>query len=71
VRSVKTTENLITVDFSGKLLGSDQKTSPDTLQSIVLSLTENTGVSKVQIMIDGAAKDVSVSRPSHVNPVKL
>jgi germination protein M len=71
VRSVKKTENLITVDFSGKLLGSDQKASPDTLQSIVLSLTENTGVSKVQIMIDGAVKDVSVSRPSHVNPVKL
>jgi germination protein M len=71
VRSVKKSENLITVDFSGKLLGSDQKASPDTLQSIVLSLTENTGVNKVQIMIDGTVKDVSVSRPSHVNPVKL
>ncbi|SEC71055.1 GerMN domain-containing protein [Paenibacillus sp. GP183] len=71
VRSVKKTDNLITIDFSGKLLGSDQKASVDTLQSIVLSLTENTGISKVQIMIDGAVKDASVSRPSHVNPVKL
>jgi germination protein M len=80
VRSVKKTENLITVDFSSKLLNSEQKASTDTLQSIVLSLTENTGVSKVQIMIDGAVKDVStdelnyskpVLRPSPVNPFKL
>jgi germination protein M len=80
VRGVKKTDTLITVDFSGKLLGPDQKASLESLQSVVLSLTENTGIGKVQIMIDGKVKDVSadqlnysqpVSRPLHINPVQL
>jgi germination protein M len=80
VHGVKKSDNLITVDFSDKLLGSDQKASSDALQSVILSLTENTGIGKVQIMVDGNVKDVStdeqnyskpVSRPAHINPVKL
>jgi germination protein M len=81
VRSVKKSDGLITVDFSNKLLGPDQKASADALQSVVLSLTENTGVAKVQITVDGSVKFSStdpqsygsspVSRPVHVNPVKL
>jgi germination protein M len=80
VHGVKKSDNLITVDFSGEWMGSNQKVSLDTLQSVILSLTENTGIDKVQIMVDGAVKDVSmdelnyskpVSRPVHINPVKL
>ncbi|UJF32042.1 GerMN domain-containing protein [Paenibacillus hexagrammi] len=80
VKSVTKANDLITVDFSDKLLGADQKASADALQSVILSLTENTGINKVQIKVDGAVKITSsddqsyskpVSRPAHVNPVKL
>ncbi|MEW9700221.1 GerMN domain-containing protein [Paenibacillus sp. SI8] len=80
VKSVKQAEGLVTVDFSSKLLGSDQKAPGDALQSVILSLTENTSVKQVQIKVDGAVKITStdnqnyskpVVRPAHVNPVKL
>jgi germination protein M len=80
IRSVKQSDGLITVDFSNKLLGQDQKAPAEALQSLVLSLTENTGIGKVQIMVDGKVKVAStdeqnynkpVSRPVHVNPAKL
>ncbi len=80
VKAVKETEGLITVDFSEKLLGADKKASADGLQSIILSLTENTGASKVQIMVNGDVKVTStdehsysrpVSRPVHLNPANM
>ncbi|NQX69604.1 GerMN domain-containing protein [Paenibacillus alba] len=81
VKSIKpTAEGLITVDFSNKLLGADQKASADALQSVILSLTENTGYKQVQIKVDGAVKITStdnqnyskpVARPAHINPTKL
>jgi germination protein M len=80
LRSVNKSENLLTVDLSDKLLGQDQKAPAEALQALILSLTENTGIGKVQIMIDGKVKVAStdeqnynkpVSRPVHVNPVKL
>lgn len=68
-------EGLVTVNFSGELLDKDKKVPEDTLQSLVLSLTENMGASKVQIKVNGDAqvssKGKPVSRPSHVNPVKM
>ncbi|WNR45803.1 GerMN domain-containing protein [Paenibacillus roseipurpureus] len=80
VKSIKPTEGLITVDFSNKLLGADQKASGDALQSVILSLTENTAYKQVQIKVDGAVKITStdnqnyskpVLRPSHINPSKM
>ncbi|TXK84679.1 GerMN domain-containing protein [Paenibacillus sp. N3.4] len=80
VKSIKPADGLITVDFSSKLLGADQKASADALQSVILSLTENTGFNKVQIKVDGALKITStdnqnynkpVARPAHINPAKL
>ena len=81
VRSVKQSDGLITVDFSNKLLGQDQKAPAEALQSLVLSLTENTGATKVQIMVDGKVKVAStdetqnyskpVIKPNHINPAKL
>ncbi|GGA17207.1 spore germination protein GerM [Paenibacillus marchantiophytorum] len=80
VKSIKPSEGLITVDFSNKLLGADQKASADALQSVILSLTENTGYKQVQIKVDGAVVKSSasdqnytkpVSRPAHINPAKL
>ncbi|NEW04445.1 stage II sporulation protein [Paenibacillus sp. SYP-B3998] len=80
VKSIKQVDGIITVDFSSKLLGPDQKASGDALQSVILSLTENAAIKQVQIKVDGAVKITStdnqnytkpVSRPAHVNPVKL
>ncbi|OCT14895.1 hypothetical protein A8709_12225 [Paenibacillus pectinilyticus] len=80
VKSVKPGEGLITVDFSNTLLGADQKASADALQSVILSLTENTTFKQVQIKVDGAVKITStddqnynkpVLRPAHINPAKL
>ena len=81
LRSVKQSDGLITVDFSNKLLGQDQKAPEEALQSLVLSITENTGISKVQIMVDGKVKVAStdgqqnyskpVTKPSQVTPAKL
>ncbi|UKS27673.1 GerMN domain-containing protein [Paenibacillus sp. HWE-109] len=80
VKSIKPSEGLITVDFTNKLLGADQKASADALQSVILSLTENTGYKQVQIKVDGAVVKSSasdqnytkpVSRPAHINPAKL
>jgi germination protein M len=80
LRSVKMADNLLTVDVSSAVLGPDQKASAESLQSMILSLTENTGLSQVQIMVDGNVKVTStdeqnyskpVTRPTHINPVKL
>lgn len=70
----------ITVDFDDKLLGSDKKVPAQTVQAVILSLTETTGASKVQIMVNGDVKLTStdnhsyakpVSRPAYINQVKL
>lgn len=81
LRSVKQTDKLLTVDLSSALLGPDQSAAAESLQSIVLSLTESTGTPQVQIMVDGNVKITSsdkqqnyskpVTRPTHVNPVQL
>lgn len=78
LKQVKKAEDLITVDFSDKVLGPDKKAPADALKAVVLSLTENAGAStKVQITVNGDAKvstddntsySKPVSRPSSVNP---
>ncbi|MDU0203547.1 MULTISPECIES: GerMN domain-containing protein [Paenibacillus] len=80
VKSINPADALITVDFSNKLLGADQKAPEDALKSVILSLTENTGFKQVQIKVDGAVKFTSsdstqnytkpVARPAHINPTK-
>ncbi len=80
VLKVKDAEGLVTVNLGDQILGLDQKVPAKSLQSVVLSLTENTGDSKVQIMVNGSVKvDASdatnlsqpVSKPEHLNPYKL
>lgn len=80
VLTVNKTDEIITVNLSSAISGVDQKTPTEALDSIILSLTENTGIAKVQLMVEGIA-EVSgtdnrsytnpVSRPSHINPYKL
>jgi germination protein M len=81
LKQVNKANDLITVDFSDKVLGPDKKAPGNALRAVVLSLTENTGsATKVQITVNGDAKVSSsdnlsytkpVSRPSEVNPSKL
>ncbi|GIP39154.1 spore germination protein GerM [Paenibacillus sp. J31TS4] len=82
VLEVKQTEDrsLLTVNFDQQLLNDEKKAAAEAMQAIVLSLTENTGVSKVQLLVNGEAKISStddqsyakpVSRPLHVNTPKM
>lgn len=82
VLNLKLSDNkdLITVNFSDKLLGPDQKVPSEAIQSVILSLTENTGAAKVQILINGKAQvqttdnqkySSPVSRPTYLNLIKL
>lgn len=70
----------LTVNFDQKLLNDQNKATAEAMQSIILSLTENTGVSKVQLLVNGEAKISStddqsyakpVTRPLHVNTPKM
>lgn len=80
VLDVKIENGVAIVNFDEKLLSySDGKASPEALESILLSLTENAEVGQVQFMVDGQMnvmagdKDFTkpVSRPSELNPRKL
>lgn len=80
IPKIESTGDIITVNFTDTLLGPDQKAPGEALQSIVLSLTEIAGDSKVQIMVNNDAKISStdnqsyskpVSRPTNVNALKM
>jgi germination protein M len=74
-------DDLITVNFSDKVLGPDKKMSVEAMRAVVLSLTENAGAAtKVQIMVNNDAKVTGtdnqsyskpVSRPVQINQVKM
>lgn len=78
---VSKAEDVVTVNFSDKVLGPDKKAPAEALKAVVLSLTENVGTSaKVQILVNGDAKvnasdnanySKPVARPLNVNQVKL
>ncbi|WP_068774052.1 GerMN domain-containing protein [Paenibacillus sp. FJAT-26967] len=70
-------DSVMTVNFSDKLLDENLKAPADGLQSVILSLTENTKASQVQITVNGKAKveatddqtySKPVARPLHLNP---
>ncbi|TBL81688.1 GerMN domain-containing protein [Paenibacillus thalictri] len=81
VLQLKQADDLITVNFSDKLLGPDKKAPAEGLKAVVLSLTENAGLqTKVQVMVNGDMKVSTtdnqsyakpVSRPSNLNQIKM
>jgi germination protein M len=81
LKQIKKAEDLITVDFSEKVLGIDKKAPAEAFNALVLSLTENAGAAtKVQITINGDTKVTTsenqsyskpVSRPVNINQIKL
>ncbi|MFD2612531.1 GerMN domain-containing protein [Paenibacillus gansuensis] len=79
VLDVTQKDGIVTVNLSGEIETPEAKVPAETLESVILSLTENTGAAKVQIMVNGNKKVSStddksysqpVTRPAHVNPVK-
>jgi germination protein M len=81
LKQIKRADDLITVDFSEKVLGIDKKAPAEAFNALVLSLTENAGAAtKVQITVNGDSKVTTsenqsyskpVSRPVNINQIKL
>ncbi|MFD2369919.1 GerMN domain-containing protein [Brevibacillus sp. GCM10020057] len=78
VLDVKQEKDLLTVNLSSDILKYDdgKAANPDALESLVLSLTETTGVPNVQLLVEG--KPLSngdytkpVSRPVQLNPLQF
>src|SRR5690606_2339393 len=69
-------EGLVTVDFNDYVLDPEFRVLQDTMQSVVLSLTENQLAEQVQIKVNGNVEVLSssdqsltqpVTRPDHIN----
>ncbi|CAM3430386.1 GerMN domain-containing protein [Marinicrinis lubricantis] len=80
VLGVKQQDQLVTVNFDSAILGAESAISTETLQSIILSVTESTGAEQVQIMVDGKVGVQStdavnysapVNKPAHVNKLEM
>ena len=79
VLGIRQQDGLIHVDFDEELLNPDHRIADESVQAIVLSLTETTGAMKVQVSVQGGAEAVSsgggdlsqpVERPVHINEWK-
>lgn len=81
VNDVSVEDDTVLADFGEQLLeyGQENKVSERAIQSIVLSLTENTGAKQVKISVDGKSDIVTqnislaepVTRPTRLNPIGL
>ncbi|WP_168123789.1 GerMN domain-containing protein [Paenibacillus sp. HB172176] len=79
VNSIDEKDGVVTIDLSDDSYEAGQKMPSEMLQAIVLSLTDNTSATSVQIEINGETNIVDtqdnsysapVSRPHHVNALK-
>lgn len=81
VHDIAVEEKTVLADFGEQLLeyGQENRASEHAIQSIVLSLTENTGAEQVKISVNGktdvTSQNVSlaepVNRPDKINPLSL
>jgi germination protein M len=71
---------LVTVDFAKDTSDSQEPLTPEALEAILLSITESSGATLVQFTVNGEKKAIAtdshslsqpISRPAHVNPLKL
>lgn len=69
VTSIEEQEDVITVDLKDETYEAGQKMPAEMLEAVVLSLTENTGKSMVQILINGEANVVDDLNKSYSKPV--
>jgi len=80
VLNVSLNKDTVVVNFADNPNEDDAQLSKAAVEAVILSLTEQTGLSKVQIMVDGKAGikvgsktefASPVTRPAQLNPVKL
>ncbi len=80
IRDIQQSDDLITVNLSEDVLGMENKVPAETMQSMVLSLTESTGIEHVQFKVEGTEQvsgtdevnySKPVSRPVHLNPIEM
>ncbi|WP_042164908.1 GerMN domain-containing protein [Paenibacillus gorillae] len=79
VNSIVQKDDTVTVDLQDPAYEEGQAAPEEMLQAVVLSLTENTKASKVQILLNGESNVIDdknnsytepVTRPHHVNAIK-
>ncbi|MUT64487.1 GerMN domain-containing protein [Paenibacillus sp. NEAU-GSW1] len=79
VSKVEVKDGIITVDLEDQLYEEGQPAPQEMLEALVLSITESTGASQVQILLNGQSNIIDennneynkpVSRPHHVNAIK-
>lgn len=79
VKSIEQKDDVVTVDLQDEAYEAGQKVPAEMLQALVLSITENTGATSVQIRLNGETNVVDdannsysepVGRPHHVNAIK-
>ncbi|SFJ11358.1 germination protein M [Paenibacillus sp. UNC496MF] len=79
VKNVSKAKDVVTVELQDDSFQPGTQEPAEMLQAVILSLTENTGLSKVQIKLNGKSDFVDtmnqsysepVSRPEHVNAFK-
>lgn len=61
--------SVVTVNLDDKLLGSDKLVPASAAQALILSLTQTTGASKVQLLVNGEAKAAGSDKTSYAKPV--
>jgi len=76
--NIEEKEGTVVVNLSDDVLKYDKgkEANPEALESLVLSLTENTGLKKVQVMVEGkplSGSDYSnpVTRPQQINAIQF
>lgn len=76
ILDVMPADDLITIDFNEYVLDPEYRLLEDSMQSVILSLTENQLAERVQIMVNGDAQVLAsdiqslsqpVTRPNHIN----
>ncbi|MGM0880024.1 MAG: GerMN domain-containing protein [Bacillota bacterium] len=79
VKSIEEKDDVVTVDLQDEAYEAGQKVPAEMLQALVLSITENTEATSVQIRLNGETNFVDdadksysepVTRPHHVNAIK-
>lgn len=81
INEITVKDGMVFADFGEQLLeyGQENTASDRAIRSIVLSLTENTGIDQVQISVEGNSNVMSknaslaepVTRPTQINPIGL
>ncbi|MDP5272646.1 GerMN domain-containing protein [Chengkuizengella axinellae] len=64
-------EDLITLNLSDHILGLDEMVPEESLQSIILSLTENTDATKFQFLINNQSYDSPVTKSTQMNVFEM